>query len=293
MKITLLSLLIVFCVSCGTAGSIERDEVAVSRNADKEFSSLSVNRPDWADSSIIDEFDRMVFIGSSAAKMNTEEEAKQSAIKNALGNVSKYFGVSVSATFSEKRSKINGQHNSEIFSETHSTSREINIQEYSEEDSVVTRRGNSYMAYVKIAVPKTELARLQIEVDGFGVWAIKSNIPQCEEKIRDLFPVFSGYGVNGVNINEQIDYSSKTPKQVFAENKKAFYLKIECKETKAEEYNGEFYSLLQMSMELFNLLTGETLNRWNVEAKGGAYSADDARENAITKAVQEISEQIN
>ena len=288
-KISFLSLLIIFCVSCGTAGSTGRDEAAVSRNADKEFSSLSANRPDWADSSIIDEFDRMVFIGSSAAKMNTEENAKQSAIKNALGNVSKYFGVSVSVTFSEKRSKINGKHNSEIFSETQSTSRQINIQEYSEEDSVVTRRGNSYMAYVKIAVPKSELARIKIKLDGFGVWAIKSDIPEAATKIRDLFPVL---GTHGVNINEQIDYSSKTPDQVFAENKKAFYLKIECKETKSEEYNGEFYSMIQISMELFNLMTGKTINRWNAEGKGAAYSADDARENGISKAVQEIADQI-
>ena len=221
--------------------------------------------------------------------MNTEENAKQSAIKNALGNVSKYFGVSVSVTFSEKRSKINGKHNSEIFSETQSTSRQINIQEYSEEDSVVTRRGNSYMAYVKIAVPKSELARIKIKLDGFGVWAIKSDIPEAATKIRDLFPVL---GTHGVNINEQIDYSSKTPDQVFAENKKAFYLKIECKETKSEEYNGEFYSMIQISMELFNLMTGKTINRWNAEGKGAAYSADDARENGISKAVQEIADQI-
>ncbi len=288
-KISFLSLLIIFCVSCGTAGSTGRDEAAVSRNADKEFSSLSANRPDWADSSIIDEFDRMVFIGSSAAKMNTEEDAKQSAIKNALGNVSKYFGVSVSVTFSEKRSKINGKHDSEIFSETQSTSRQINIQEYSEEDSVVTRRGNSYMAYVKVVVPKTELARIQIELDGFGVWAIKSDIPEAAARIRDIFPVF---GKHGVNINEQTDYSLKTTKQVFAENKKAFYLRIEVSETKAEEYSGEFYSLVEINAELFNLLTGETVNRWTVEGKGGAYSAKEARENAVTKAVREIADQI-
>jgi len=276
-KISILSLLIVFCVSCGTAGSIERDD-------------LSANRPDWADSSIIDEFDRVVFIGSSAAKTNTEKEAKQSAINNALGNVSKYFGVSVSAAFSEKRSKINGQHDSEIFSETHSTSRQINIQEYSAEDSVITRRGNSYMAYVKIAVPKSELAMIKIKLDGFGVWALNSDLPEAADKIRELFPVF---GKKGIKLNQQIDFAEvQDTGRIASESHKAFLLKIEIKETKAEEYSGEFYSIIELKAELINLLTGETVNRWNVEAKGAAYSAKEALDNGITNAVKEISEQI-
>lgn len=61
---------------------------------------------------------------------------------------------------------------------------------------------------------------------------------------------------------------------------------------KSEEYNGEFYSIIEVKAELFNLLTGETINRWTVEGKGAAYSAKEARENGITKAVQEIADQI-
>ena len=41
-----------------------------------------------------------------------------------------------------------------------------------------------------------------------------------------------------------------------------------------------------------NLLTQETINRWTVESKGGAYSAKEARESAISKAVREIIDQI-
>lgn len=289
-KITLLSLLIIFCTSCGTANSRDNDYEAVYQRSLGETPSSSGN-PDWVSSrkEKIDEGDRVAFIGSSVTK-GTKKDAIDDATGTALNKIGRYFGVSVSAVFYHKDVQINGKYTEDISTDesTH-TSKKIEVKEFDIEDSFLEHHGNGWVAHVKLTVPKTELARIQIEIDGFGVWTIKSDIPQCEEKIRDLFPVFSGYGVN---INEQTDYSSKTPKQIFAENKKAFYLKIECKETRSEEYNGEFYSLLQISMELFNLLTGETVNRWNIETKGGAYSAKEAQEDAITKAVQEIAEQI-
>ena len=71
-----------------------------------------------------------------------------------------------------------------------------------------------------------------------------------------------------------------------------FYLKVECKDIKSEEYNGEFYSLIQITAELFNLMTGETIDRWTVEGKGGAYSRDDALNVGVTKAVEDIIQQI-
>lgn len=288
-KIRLVLILAFFAfssVSCGSSGTRQESRPADSGQSCSSYDS----RPDWANASVIDERDRVVFVGSSVTESD-REKSKQSAIDNVLGNVSKYFGVSVSATFSEKRSKINGKRDSEIVSKNYLTSRKIDIQEYSYEGNpVVICTGSGYVTYVKVAVPKRELARIKIELDHFGVWAIKSDVPKCEEKIRDLFPVFGRYGIH---INEQIDYSSKTPDQVFAENKKAFYLKLECSETKSEEYSGEFYSMIQISVELFNLMNGETINRWKSEGKGGAYSREDARDTGISKALNEIIDQIN
>ena len=288
-KLFLVTMLFVLSfVSCGTSDSRGENKPATSEKSDKTCVS-SDSRPDWAQESLIEKSDSVVFVGVSTNK-EAEEESKQSAIQNALGNISKYFGVSVSATFSEKRSKVNGKRDSQIFSTSQSTSRQIDIQEYSYEGRpVVTCTNSGYVTYVKVAVPKNELARIKTKLDGFGVWAIESDIPEAAAKIRDLFPVF---GTHGVNINEQIDYSFKTPEQVFAESKKAFYFRIEVKEVKTEEYSGEFYSLVEINAELFNLLTGETINRWTVEGKGTAYSANEARENGIAKAVQEIINQI-
>lgn len=276
------------CAACGTAGDRQEERTAVSGNS-QERSFSSVNKPAWADASDIDEGNCIAFIGSST-NTRTEEESKQSAISNALQSVSKYFGVSVSAKFSEKRSKINGKRDSQIFSEGGFTAKKIEVKEFNVEDSVTNRTKSGYVSYVKVAVPKSELARIRIELDGFGVWAIQSDLPQCEKKIRDLFPIFGKYGIN---INEQIDYSFKTPDQVYRENSKMFYLKVECNDVKSEEYNGEFYSLIQISAELFNLMTGETINRWTAEGKGAAYSMEDAQNTGILKALNEIGGQIS
>ena len=287
-KSFLIVLLFVFlCTACGTAGDRQEEQTAVSGNS-QERSFSSVNKPAWAYESDIDEGNRIVFIGSSNEE--TEEKSKQSAISNALQSVNKYFGVSVSAKFYEKRSNINGKRDRQIFSEGGFTAKDIEDIKFSVEDTVVSRTGSGYVSYVKVAVSKSELARIRIKLDGFGVWAIKSNVPQCEEKIRDLFPLF---GRIGVNMTEQIEYSYKTPDQIYREYGKAFYFKAECKEIKAEDYNGEFYSLIQITAELFNLMTGETINRWTVEGKGGAYSREDAQNTGILKALNEISGQIS
>ena len=279
--------LCLFFCSCGTASPRDDDYEAVYQRSKLEIPSSSNGRPSWADASSIDEGDSVAFVGSST-KTGTEEESKQSAKMNAQKNISQYFGVSVSATFSEKRSKINGKHDSQILSTSHSKSREIEIKEFDVEYAT-ERRGNGFVSYAKVSVPKSELARIQIELDAAGVWAIQSDIPQCEKKIRDLFPVF---GRRGVNMTQQIEYSYKTPDQIYRENGKMYYLKVECKNIKSEEYNGEFYSLIQITTELFNLMTGKTINRWTAEGKGGAYSRDDALNSAITKAVEDIIQQI-
>lgn len=285
--VLMVSFFVFLCVACGTAENHGEERTAVSGNSSESFLS-SANKPSWANESDIDEGNRIAFVGSST-NTRTEEESKQSAVNNALQSVSKYFGVSVSAKFSEKRSKINGKRDHQILSEGEFTSKNIEIKEFNVEDSVTSRTKSGYVSYVKVAVPKSELARIKIELDAAGVWAIQSNVPQCEEKIRDLFPVFGKYGVN---MTQQIEYSYKTPEQLYREHSKMFYLKVECKDVKSANYNDEFYSIIQITTELFNLMTGKTINRWTAEGKGGAYSRDDALNSAITKAVEDIIQQI-
>ena len=289
-KITLVPIvfLFLFLCSCGTANSRGDDYEAVYQRSGREIPS-SNSKPDWAiGATKIDEGDRVALIGSSS-NAATKEKAIDSAKNNALKQLSEYFGVSISATFAEKRTKTNGKHDSKIESNTKSSSRNVEIRESEIEDSFTEHRGNGWIAYVKVAVPKSELARIQIELDAAGVWAIQSDIPQCEKKIRDLFPVF---GRHGVNMTNQIEYSYKTPEQLYRENSKMFYLKVECKDVKSEDYNGEFYSIIQITTELFNLITGKTVNRWTAEGKGAAYSQKDAWNEGVSKAVEDIIQQI-
>ena len=285
-KITLLSLLIIFCASCGTT-----DFEAVYQRSRSEMPS-SVGKPDWVDihKDSIDEGDRIAFIGSSIPK-KTEKEAVDDATETAFNKISRFFGVSVSAVFYHRDVKINGKYTEDISTdESIQTSQKVEVRDFDIEDSFLEHRDSGYIAYVKLTLPKRELLRIEIKMNAFGVWAIETNVPQCENKIRELFPVLSSK--LGVNINEQIEYSSKTPEQIFMKNKKMFYLKIECTETKAVEQWGEFYSIIELKAELFNLMTSKTINSWNVETKGAAYSAKEAQDNGISKAVQKIAEQI-
>lgn len=273
----LLSLVFFFLFSCGT----------VQEQAD----SNKRPRPQWTNTIAehIDEDDRVLFIGASS-NTATEEQSLNSAAQNAFEKASKYFGVSVSSTSIDIREKTNGKSSYQFAKRNMISGKNIEIKEYDFADSYTEKSGGRYSSFILLAISKEELNRIRIEVDGFGVWAMKSDLQESSEKIRELFPALSS---KGVKLNQEIDYfSRKESSEIFKETGKAYFLKIECSETRSEEYSGEFYSIIKITAELFNLMTGESMKRWNAEGKGAAYSREDAVSDGITKAVREIQEEI-
>jgi len=285
MKVKFVSLffMFLFLVSCGSSpNTTESSRPAVSP-------SNATNRPEWTKiAEKVDKGDAVFFIGSSNDARN-EDEAIKKAAQDAFNKVSNSFGVSVKSTMVDEQSSINGEDSYKLSIKSSLTGIPIEVKKYRIKEQYTERSGRGHNAFVLIAVPKSELERIQIEIDSFGVWALKSDLSESADKIRDFFPVFQS---KGVNFNQEIEYSGKTADEIFKETKKAFYLKIECKETKAEEYNGEFYSVIQIKAELFDLMTGKTINRWTAEATGAAYSKDEAVSNGISKVVKEIIGQI-
>lgn len=290
MKIKFVSLFLLsflFLVSCGSSNTQNEHKPSVSNNSRSTVANTA-NRPEWTKiAEKIDRGDTVLFIGSANDARN-EDEAIKKAAQDAFSKVSNSFGVSVKSSMVDEQSSINGEDSYKLSIKSSLTGRQIEVKKYRIQEQYPEKNGRTYNAFVLVAIPKSELERIQIEIDSFGVWALKSNVADSD-KIRDLFPVFKK---KGANFNQEIEFSSKTPDEIFMETRKAFFAKIECKETKAEEYNGEFYSNLQMKVELFDLMTGKTLGRWNAETKAGAYSKDEATENALTKAVQEIISQL-
>ena len=251
----------------------------------------SVSRPKWTEvAEKIEKTDDVLWIGE-ASNAGSKDDAKNLAIQNAFAKVSNSFGVAVKSEFNSHEVEKDGEYHYAIGVTSSVTGKQIEVKKYHIKDEYTERSGrNEYNAFVLVSIPKTELARIQIEVDGFGVWALKSDIPEAPDKIRELFPVFNQ---KGIKLNQEINFDDTGDiSAVAAASNKAFLLKIEVSETKAEEYSGEFYSVIEIKAELFNLLTRETINRWTVESKGAAYSAKEARENAVTKAVREIIDQI-
>lgn len=271
-------LLSIFCITaCGTAQQNEK-------------SGDSGKRPAWANvPEKIEKADAVLFVGESYDAKSAEDAAAL-ALENAFSKVSNSFGVAVKSEFRSHEVEKNGEYSYAIGVKSSVTGKQIEVKNYRIKDMFHERNTRKHNAFVLLSIPKTELARIQTEVDGFGVWALRSGLPGSAGKIRELFPLFNK---KGIKFNEETDFEkAQDIDKIAAESQKAFLLKIECDEKKAEEYNGEFYSIILIKAELFNLLTQETVEIWNVEAKGAAYSTNEAREDGITKAVREISEQI-
>lgn len=284
MKTKILSALFFFMFSVVSCGSADQPSAAKPVRS-------SFNRPEWTKTAEkIEKPDVVLFVGE-ASNANSEEDAVNLAQQNAFAKVSNSFGVSVKSEFKSHEVETNGEYSYAIGVKSSVTGRQIEVKKYHIKDKYTERSGrNEYNAFVLLAIPKTELARIQIEVDGFGVWALKSDIPEAADRIRELFPVFNR---KGIKLNQEIKFEETGDiSAVAAASNKAFLLRIEVKETKSEEYDGEFYSVIEINAELFNLLTAETINRWRVESKGAAYSRGEALSNSITKAVQEITSQI-
>ncbi len=282
MKIRLIVVLLsALCfVACGTADTPQHNSTPAT----------SADRPAWTNvAEKIEKSDVVLFVGDSSDS-SSEEDAATLALQNAFSKVSNSFGVAVKSEFDSHQVENNGEYSYAIGVKSSVTGKQIEVKNYHIKDKYIERHGRGYNGFVLVSIPKTELARIQIEVDGFGLWALNSELPESADKIRALFPVFNK---KGIKLNEKIDFEdTQDIARVAMESHKAFFLSIEITETKAEEYNGEFYSVVQLKAELFNLLTKETIERWNIESKGAAYSAKDARGIAISKAVQEIIEQV-
>lgn len=285
MKIQSLSfiLLMFSIIACGSAE--QRSDTRPSQSS---------NRPKWTEvAEKIEKSDAVLFVGE-ASNAKSEEDATNLAQQNAFAKVSNSFGVSVKSEFKSHEVESNGEYSYAIGVKSSITGKEIEVKNYHIKDKFTecthSKSGKEYNVFILLSIPKTELTRIQVEVDGFGVWALKSEIPEAADKIRELFPAFNQ---KGIKLNQEMKFDETGDiSAVSAASHKAFLLKIEVKETKSEEYNGEFYSIVEIKAELFNLLTSETVNRWKVESKGAAYSREDALSNGITKAVQEIVGQI-
>ena len=283
IRFALLFLLLLSAISCGSSSN-------TLENPRSAAASGSGSRPEWT--KIVEKADRgsVVFFIGTADNAKSEDDAVKQAEQDAFSKVSNSFGVSVKSLIVDEQSSVNGEDSYRISIKSSLTGQQIEVKDYEIKEKYIERNGREFSAFVLVSIPKSELGRIQIEVDAFGVWALKSDLPESSDRIRDLFPVFKER--KGITFNQETGYSEKTAGEIFAETKKAFYLKVECRETKAEEYNGEFYSVIMLKAELFDLMTGETVKRWNVESTGAAYSRQEAVSNGISKAVGEIADQI-
>lgn len=280
-KITTILLLFIFLASCGTTG-IKQSNIPFK--CEHGFCS----------------------VGGESSGNESKEKALDSAEINAFGRIARHFGVKINSSSRVIREKKNGKYSAEIKYDEHVTGKTIKIKYWNyKEPPYIEQKGSKYNAYVIIEIPEEEYERIRTEIEaleeinniksGNAVWALKSDIPECENKIRNFFPVFRQKRVT-ILVDKKVNFDN-TIDEVATEfhDKVRYLLKIECDEegNEPDPYGKRtFYSYITLKVELLDLSNKNVINRWSVTKKGAMLGLEAARKHGIEQAVNAIIAQI-
>lgn len=271
--------ILLITAGCGSAQS------SASGN-DVMLRSSTASRPQWVSSAgTVKSGGSTMFVGRASGVRN-ETDAISIATNDAFSKMSNHFGVSVKSDFISSEQETDGQYSYSIGLESKLTGSQIKVKNYNIQGTYTEqwqRGSKEFDAYVLLAVPDNEMARIRMEVEGAGSWAVMSDVEEAVSNTRDLIQILSkkrkikfNQSPSSLSVNYDIEETAQKLQT-------AYLLTVKCKVEKTEEYNGEFYTMVRTEIELVNLLDGKVIDRWNTEAKGGAFS----RQDSINKGVQE------
>jgi hypothetical protein len=209
--------------------------------------------------------------------------------------MSSHFGVSVKSDFISSEQETNGEYSYNIGLESRITGSAIKVKNYNIQSTYTEqwkRSSKEFDAYVLLAIPNQEIARIRIEVEGAGVWSVISNHDEAVVKTKDLLNVIAKkrkikFKQQSIPIDPDYDAN-----EVLAKAESAFLLVVKCDVGKTEEYSGEFYTEVKTVVELVSLLEGKIIDRWNIETKGGAFSKQDSINNGIQQSFKNIADKL-
>jgi len=280
-------LFLVIFSGCGSAQS--------ASGSDTMLRSSTAQRPSWVNSAgTVKSGGNTMFVGRASGIRN-ETDAISIATNDAFSKMSNHFGVSVKSDFISSEQETNGQYSYNIGLESRITGSAIKVKNYNIQSTYTEqwkRSSKEFDAYVLLAVPNQEIARIRIEVEGAGVWSVISNHDEAVVKTKDLLNVLAKK--RKIKFNQQpialaADYDVN---EVFTKAESAFLLVVKCDVGKTEEYSGEFYTEVKTVVELVSLLEGKIIDRWNLETKGGAFSKQDSINNGIQQSFKNIADKL-
>jgi len=280
--------ILLIMAGCGSAQS-------TSSGNDVMLRSSAASRPQWVSSAgTVKSGGNTMFVGRASGVRN-ETDAISIATNDAFTKMSNHFGVSVKSDFISSEQETDGQYSYQIGLESRITGHQIKVKNYNLEATYTEqwqRSSKEFDAYVLLAVPDNEIARIRIEVEGAGAWSVISNHEEAVVKTKDLLNVLAKK--RKIKFNQQPvpltpDYDVK---DVSGKVEAAFLLVVKCDIGKTEEYSGEFYTEVKTVVELVSLIEGKVLDRWNLETKGGAFSKQDSINNGIQQSFKNILDKL-
>lgn len=280
-------LFLVIFSGCGSAQSTSQSDVMLR--------SSTAQRPSWVNSAgTVKSGGNTMFVGRASGIRN-ETDAISIATNDAFSKMSSHFGVSVKSDFISSEQETNGEYSYNIGLESRITGSAIKVKNYNIQGTYTEqwkRSSKEFDAFVLLAVPNQEIARIRIEVEGAGVWSVISNHDEAVVKTKDLLNVIAKkrkikFKQQPIPLNPDYDVN-----EVLSKAESAFLLVVKCDVGKTEEYSGEFYTEVKTVVELVSLLEGKIIDRWNLETKGGAFSKQDSINNGIQQSFSNIADKL-
>lgn len=280
--------ILIFTLGCASTPQSNSESDVMLRSSTAE-------KPGWTNSAgTFKDGGQTMFVGRSSGTKN-ETDAISIATNDAFSKMSSHFGVSVKSNFISSEKETNGHYSYNIGLESKITGSMIKVRNYNIQSTYTEqwkRNAKEFDAYVLLAVPDHEIARIKIESEGFGAWSIISNFEGAVVKTKDLLNIVTKkrkIKFSNQPLQLQPDYDIS---DVFGKAGSAFLLVVRCDVGATSEHNGEFYTNVITVVELVSLLEKKIVDRWSYEAKGGAFSKEDSISNGIELSFRNITDKL-
>jgi hypothetical protein len=214
------------------------------------------------------------------------------AFADALAKVSISFGLTVSSTISDIRKEKDGKQSYDIGINNKLTGSPIKIKKFTIAAKYYEkwRRDGKiqYDAKALIAVPITEMKRINKEVNGLTGWGVlirdDSYTPMVKDALRAIAQQ-KKIAINGDRVDLSADYSMEGLKK---ELDVAYFLLARVDYDDPVQEGSAWYTRVKLTISLVSLLDGD--EKWSLveEEKAGEYSKEGAIKLGIKKCINNM-----
>jgi len=251
----------------------------------------SSKKPIWISSNVhIVKNNNNYFLGEASNILDLNK-AKKIALNSAFSNLASFFKVDISSTTTTTQREINGKFSYDVGIKNSISGAPITVKDYKITDYYYekwNRNGKTvYDAYALLFIPQKEINRIQKEIDALCMWKIEFKNMQPTSEVVPFVRKFAEK--QHINIIPK-PILSNTNIDISKNNKTAYSMIVEISTSKPENDSGEWFASAKINVQLISLTSGKNVSSWKVEATGGAFSGEDAKQTAINNALKKLEE---